>query len=164
MLEGAIVARAGARRDQLIILRIQKLLQKVTGAATYLINRKGISTKVQSIPSIPDTPRSNNKNFGSVLISAVHKPGQKLTETSRLDRNSLVKPLQRRPLEISLHSQRACTTSSECSLQSSHLSEGVICLQCKFSIVGKASLQALHTKCLILLGTRSCQRPFQNFF
>ena len=67
-------------------------------------------------------------------------------------------------LEISLQSQRGCTASSECSLQSSHPAEEVICLRCRFAIVGKASLQALHTKCLILFGTRSCQRHFQNFF
>lgn len=38
-----------------------------------------------------------------------------------------------------------------------------MCLCAKLDIVGRALLQALHVKCLILFGTLKFHSPFQNF-
>ena len=65
---------------------------------------------------------------------------------------------------ISLYDQKAWTVSSGSSPHRSQMSESVTWRWCKFIFVGRASLHALQTKCLILFGTRSCQRLFQNFF
>ena len=61
-----------------------------------------------------------------------------------------------------LQKHSAWRASFGASLHSSHTSESVICLLFKLHLVGKALLQALQTKCFILLGTYIFQSRFQK--
>ena len=63
----------------------------------------------------------------------------------------------------SLHAHRAWMVSSGSNLHCSQRSEVLMWRCAKLAIVGRALLQALHVKCLILFGTLKFHNPFQNF-